>query len=277
MPDIRKLLFNRVPLVASGMMQRTMLGSLRVGERLPIILVNEYPKSGGTWIAKVTGGVLGLPFIEDSSLPFALPSITRTAWRPSPNFKPSVYVMRDGRDVMVSLFHQRVRRVREVPEFYTGKRGAFARSLDVDRIEEQLPDFIAYELTNNVQTSVGKWHEHVSDALDHYSVETKGRVLVRFEDMLADSNGTITRIVSELTGYEPSPALVEKALSLVSAQQAESNNLTGRNEASVKRKGKAGGWKGVFTDSSSEVFAKYANEALIAAGYEDDPEWWKVR
>ena len=47
------------------------------------------------------------------------------------------------------------------------------------------------------------------------------------------------------------------------------------DRSSFIRKGVAGDWVNHFTKDTSKLFQELAGDALLALGYEKDPEWWK--
>ena len=68
--------------------------------------IMEFPKSGGSWVARMTTDLVAL----DAGRRGATPGpVLRDHWRYAPALRPTIYVVRDGRDVAVSLYfyHQR--------------------------------------------------------------------------------------------------------------------------------------------------------------------------
>ena len=76
----------------------------RYGELFGFVYVGGYPRSGTTWMARLVGHYLDLPFPQDSALPLAFRCVVHHHWRHEPAFDRSIHVIRDGRDVMVSEF-----------------------------------------------------------------------------------------------------------------------------------------------------------------------------
>lgn len=257
----------------AGRFQQLLNGSGQAAQ-LPIVIVNEYPKSGGTWFARVLAATVALPFVEDSALPLHLPSVARTPWTPRKPAGPAVYMMRDGRDVMVSLFHHRVRRVSEEPEAYAGKRWAHVRGLDADQVRAQLQSFMSETLENGPQNGVAPWPDHVRAGVQLHEQASRAAV-VRYESMLTEPVATVQGAVKACFGTDASDTLVQAALDLVDRQQRESTNLTGAVESSVRRSASSGGWRSSFTRETGRLFALATNDTLIAQGFEDDPNWWK--
>jgi hypothetical protein len=72
---------------------------------LGLYVINEFPKSGGTWVGQMLGRALGVPFPRNR-LPAPRPSIMHGHYLNPLGMKNVVVPWRDGRDVMVSWYHQ---------------------------------------------------------------------------------------------------------------------------------------------------------------------------
>src|SRR4026209_2724779 len=68
---------------------------------LPLYLVSEFPKSGGTWFSRMLAECLGVPFPDPWSNHGFRTCVMRGHHLYSRNFRNAVAVFRDGRDVMV--------------------------------------------------------------------------------------------------------------------------------------------------------------------------------
>jgi hypothetical protein len=71
---------------------------------LPLITVNEYPKSGGTWLAQMLSASLRLPFPRNK-LPQICSSIMHGHYLNPWGMDNVVVMWRDGRDIMVSWYY----------------------------------------------------------------------------------------------------------------------------------------------------------------------------
>jgi hypothetical protein len=72
---------------------------------LPLYVVNEFPKSGGTSVGQMLGRALRVPFPRNR-LPVLRTSIMHGHYLSPRAMKNVVVAWRDGRDVMVSWYHQ---------------------------------------------------------------------------------------------------------------------------------------------------------------------------
>jgi hypothetical protein len=74
---------------------------------IPLYVVNEFPKAGGTWVGQMLGRALGVPFPRNR-LPVFRKSIMHGHYLSPWGIKNVVVAWRDGRDVMVSWYHQQL-------------------------------------------------------------------------------------------------------------------------------------------------------------------------
>src|SRR5688572_4239666 len=75
-------------------------------KRLPIYLVSEFPKSGGTWFSQMLADYLGIPFPRHR-LPRFESCVMHGHYLYHPRFRNAFCMLRDGRDVMVSAYYHR--------------------------------------------------------------------------------------------------------------------------------------------------------------------------
>jgi hypothetical protein len=232
---------------------------------LPLYVVNEFPKSGGTWVGQMLGRALGVPFPRNR-LPVLRPSIMHGHYLNPRGIKNAVVAWRDGRDVMVSWYHQQLilhewnerqvsRSRRELPlEDYTDVYG-------------NLPAFIEYAFTRphsprfSWTEFVRRWHGR------------KDATHVRYEDLRRDTAGELQRVILGLTGKRLS---LEAATSI--AEEFSFERQAGRqpgeeNKRSFLRKGVVGDWRSHFSPEARETFDRYAGDELILLGYEQDRAW----
>ena len=226
-----------------------------------ILVINEYPKSGGTWIAKMIASLVDRPFTDNRmSIPRSS-VVMRTHWDPT-ELTNGVYVVRDGRDVMVSLFHHRCRRAVQDPQVAQQVNSVYPFAISANKIKEQLPQFIEIEMTTRTAGSPLSWHEHVSAGMANDHLQ-----LVRYEDMLNDAPAALKTLGDVLLGdISVTPERAHAVATLHDRRNAlSSTHGMGR---SAIRSASAGEWRDNFSDEAIEVFNKHCGDTTRELGYE---------
>lgn len=234
---------------------------------LPLYVVNEFPKSGGTWVGQMLGRALGVPFPRNR-FPVLRPSIMHGHYLNPRGMKNVVVVWRDGRDVMVSWYHQQLfphqwnrlqveRSRREVP--FT----------DYDDVYGNLPTFIEYAFTRPHSPDF-TWTDFVR--LWHHREDV---VHVHYEALRQDTPGELRRIVSALTGKKLGAREAAEIAEEFSFERQSGRRSGEEDKGSFLRKGVVGDWRGQFSPEAREVFDRHAGRELILLGYERDRGWAK--
>ena len=232
---------------------------------LPLYIVTEYPKSGGSWFSQLLAEYLEIPFPQNQ-FPRFRSSIMHGHYLFFPTLKNVFVILRDGRDVMVSFYYHSFfendrYNARLVAE--TRRRLKFENYEDIGT---NLPVFIEYAFTRNRRPRFN-WADFVN------SWKGRDQVAVKYEDMLKDTTEALRKALQEKTGREPdSERLVEIS------EKYSFRRLTKRKPGEEKidsflRKGVAGDWKNHFNKEAREVFDHYAGQELIGLGYEADRTW----
>lgn len=234
---------------------------------LPVFTVNEYPKSGGTWVGQLLAAALEVPFPRNR-LPGMRSSIMHGHYLWSWNMRNVVVVWRDGRDVITSFYYHSLVPRSDRPN----PRGvAIARKgvsfTDYDDIRTNLPEFIEYVFERN---------RHPAFSWAEFAAAWQGRtdvVHVRYEDLLADCPGQLSRVVRELTGMELDRGRAEEISHRFSFAAQTGRQPGEQDHGSFLRSGVSGDWRNHFTEQARRVFDRYAGDALVALGYESDRSW----
>ncbi len=184
-----------------------------------------------------------------------------------------VYIVRDGRDVMVSdRFRNFVENkwlrpgddqilegLKNNPEEYvSGKKSIFTESW-------------LRNTNQGIPTWVANLDESESEALKLYPDQYYP---LRYEDLLSKPFEEMKKLWFFLGVKEVDPSLEQTILDEVTVNpdekwQAEKNNSI----APTLEKGKPGAWKNFFTERDREIFKEIAGQHLIKWKYEKDLNW----
>jgi hypothetical protein len=243
------------------------------GESFPFYYVSEFPKSGGTWLAKMLSDYLQLPFPRRIRLPVGFSCVLQNHWTYDPRLRRVTTIYRDGRDVMSSYFYDKIRVGQHssqasrafVRKFY---RKLLGREPSPEDIVELLPRFLEYELTHPGRGVHAAWPDFVLGWHDKPHV-----VSVSYEALLQDTPGTLRRVVEQLTEKEADPWRLETAVEKF-AFERETGRQRGTSDITQHaRKAIVGDWKNTFSREAAEIFNELAGDALVQLGYEKDKQW----
>ena len=242
------------------------------GLRPSDVLLVSYPKSGSTWLRMLlaealTGHEGDFDSIRSSVPPIGhhgaaqalLPGsgrLIRSHEILDPSYPISaqrvVYLLRDPRAVAVSFFHHSLRM-----GSYSGDLDSFCR------------DFVAGCIGD-----LGPWKCHVELALDRAEYQEGRVLLVRYEDLVADTEGQLLRIVAFL-GVDVPLATVRQAVEHNAAarmreKEQQSTFLAGRGDPSetLVRAGAAPGWRKEMSPAAQAFIDDDMGELVIRAGYQ---------
>jgi hypothetical protein len=231
-------------------------------------LVNEYPKSGGSWLGQMLAEAVGISFPRNR-LPLLKPSIMHGHYFATWNIKKAVVIWRDGRDVLISQYYHYL---------FKNERGN-AYGVDIARSDL---DFLDY---NDIKNNLPKFMKHVYETKKHPKfswsefvnkwAELEGAVNVKYEDLRLNTSTELQKIAKKLNGIKLSDAKAQKIADEYSFESQAKRKAGEENINSFMRKGIVGDWKNYFTQESKELFAKYAGDELITLGYEKDFSWVK--
>ena len=236
------------------------LGS-RFPKAIPLVFVVAYPRSGTTWVAHLVADYLQLPFPILSLLPVGFPAVVKGHDRVWKSYPRGIYVLRDGRDALVSIYWRVSPRQRRAPS-------RFAKEANTG---DSIAAFVERQLTARKPfSSPVNWDKHVRS---YFEVKNPNVVLVRYEDLLRDGETTLAKAMAELTGEEADLGRVRDAINKFSFERQTGRPAGVEDRSAWFRKGQAGDWVNLFTREAAEIFDRYCGDTLIAAGYEADHSW----
>jgi hypothetical protein len=249
-------------------LQRLLMINL-AGRALPLFIVTEYPKSGGTWIAQMIADYLGLPFPRNRR-PDLRSCVMHGHMLPTPFMRNVAVVFRDGRDVMVSwYFHQLFENEHNAPVLVARTRRDLGFG-DCHDVRANLPRFIDYVFERERRslspfhftwpTFVRRWHG-------------RQQPQVRYEDMVATPQDALSDLLEALTGVPTDVARSAQVIDKYSFKSQAQRSAGQENRSSFLRKGVPGDWQEKFTTASARLFEELAGPELRLLGYTRDASW----
>lgn len=234
------------------------------------IFIVGYMKSGTTWFRNlVAGAVFGFnpalvpfPFVYDlvpnhgPKKPYikryCSPMYLKSHSFPVPEYRRVVYLLRDGRDVLVSLYHH----LRTVQQ----------REIDFLELARGEDSFVRNYL----------WHKHVETWLTNpYQAEM---LVIRYEDLHRDGLAQLRRFC-EFVGIDRDDAflaqVVEQSKFEKLRHKEETLGIGNHNwpeDRYFMRRGQIGSYKDEMPPDALEAFMREAGETLRRLGYLDTQE-----
>lgn len=237
---------------------------------LDLIVVNEFPKSGGTWLGQMLSRALRVPFPRNR-IPTPKRCIMHGHYLSGWGMKNVVALFRDGRDVMVSWYYHCLFPIES--ELGDAKRSLVSQVrrhlafTDVRDVKANLPKFIEYSFTEPVYPRFS-W----ADFVDRWW-QAENVVPATYEGLKRNGEQELRRIAYELVGEDLSESGAREVLEAFSFVRQTGRRPGQEQTSSFLRKGIVGDWKNFFSAEAREIFAHFAEPQLEQLGYESDPGW----
>lgn len=241
-------------------------------KKLGLMLVSEFPKSGGTWFCQMLSDVSNVPFQRNVNAKL-IKSVLHGHLLFRPRMNKAIIVLRDGRDVMVSAYFHFLFQRNEGGELSIGAQyhRKHLQFQDYDDIKTNLPKFMEHMFTNFAQKNMThfSWSESV------YNIEdNRDRLLVvKYEELLQSPKECLKRALKFYDLEVPDEKKIDDIVEKYSFKNVTKRKQGQEDRKSFVRKGISGDWKNHFTEEACQVFKKYGGEALVLAGYEKDLSW----
>ena len=243
----------------------------RFPNAIPLVFVVGYPKSGTTWATALVADVLQMPWPKLSLMPIGCEAVVHGHERVWESYPNGIYVLRDGRDVLVSKYFYLSAPIPEGdhPSMTARQRRNFPGLVNKVNVRENLAAFVERQMCQPVSSLVN-WGKHVRS---YFEVKNPNIVLWRYEDQLRDGEATLACTIRQLTGQNPDPQRVRDTVRKFSFRRQAGREPGQEDRSSFLRKGQAGDWVNYFSREAAEIFDRYCGDMLIAAGYEHDHSW----
>ncbi|MEN0047264.1 MAG: sulfotransferase domain-containing protein [Bacteroidota bacterium] len=226
------------------------------------IFIVGYPKSGNTWLQHQLASLIfqiKADGLSDRLVQELIPKIGykkfykrfldwtcfSTHALPESRFKKVIYLVRDGRDAMVSYFHMN-------------------KNLDIDISLEEM-------ILEGKGLHTGKWHKHIEKWLENpYDAQI---LFVRYEDMLQQPVQELQRICDFLKLERKKEELLAVATGSSFKKMSEKEDTQGWDNKAWKtdrkfiRKGRAGNYLEEMPEHLQAYFEEEAKQALIHFNY----------
>jgi hypothetical protein len=184
-----------------------------------------------------------------------------------------LHVIRDGRDVAVSMIHHMWNYAKDTGAFYDlepedlRRRAAYRENPKMALANGLFTEKRLHNIARSWALRVGKAVEYGPAVLGANYAE------VRYEALLEKPEEEIGRVL-RLLGAEADEETVRRCIEMGGFEKWSEGRERGQEDTrSFYRKGMAGDWKNVFTERDKAVFKKAAGAVLVSLGYEEDDGW----
>ena len=247
------------------------------------MFVVGYPKSGNTWLCYLLAYCLNSEF-DDFDVPGVYPldlqlrkkvkggllhqsyskelgKVLKThggAENIPTNNRPIVYLLRDGRDVIVSYYHYEYGYKRQLPLW--DKRLALRTRVHLLRwkITSSFfkPSFSMYVRRRSIE-----WARHVR------GWKARGwDSMICYEDLRTDTPSAIEKLILSF-GIKVPLQIIDEAVELFSFNKLSGRAKEEERRTSFYRKGKIGDWKNFFGIAEQKIFLEQAHDVMDEFGY----------
>lgn len=174
---------------------------------------------------------------------------------------PIVYLVRDGRDVMVSYyFYQNAFNQKVTPQ-KLGKTVIIAQQLHRLGIEKLASFLEHYTFSKFIRQHTLSWINHVK-----VGIEKKPIAIIRYEDLKTNPEKTLEDLFIKLE-VRVLPEVIQQAVATFSFERLSKRKAGEEDKTSFFRKGVVGDWRNYFLAKDNIFFQEKARYVLEMLGY----------
>lgn len=233
---------------------------------MPLYIVTEHPKSGGSWFAQMLSDYLEIPFPRNS-VPGIRASVMHGHYLYSKNYHNTFVVIRDGRDVMVSWYFHCYNKNDRFNERLVDRIKKARPFKDYDDVEYNLSYFIEF-LFETKEPLGFTWVDFVNSWMAQESH------FVKYEALLDNAVLEVSRVIEGVLNLDVDQERLKKIVNKYAFRKQSAGRVEGDEvKNSFLRKGISGDWKNYFNNEASKLFDDYAGKELIELGYVKNHEW----
>ena len=232
-----------------------------LSDYLQLYIVNEFPKSGGSWLSQILSDYLQIEFPQNK-IPAFKTSLIHGHYLNLNNLNRSTIIIRDGRDVMVSWYHHCYFINDKYNERLVNKMKTNFPYKNYSDVKNNLPKFIEnhFQLKHPFGFS---WKDFM------ISWKDKQDLLIRYEDLLLKPFETLHPHLRRLTNNDIDKDKLKLIIDKYSFSSQSGRTAGNGKKYSFMRKGIQGDWKNYFNDESINVFNNHGYEIMKFYGYSD--------
>ena len=244
------------------------------GRFIPLLLVAEHPRSGGTWLAHMLADYLQIPFPKYLRRPTNFEAVVHTHLPYSPRLRRAVFVKRDGRDLVVSSYFYVLKRLLPLAPGDSRRRKYLHRYPSLDGATGDLPD-----TRRRLPEFIAQWWRRPPGCRlnwEQYStpwLTGSNTIVTSYEALRSNCEAELRRIVPSISSQPIDDPRIAATVTRHSFE-AQTGRRPGDEDAlSNKRKGIVGDWRNYFSSAAATEFSRLGGQTLITLGYEIDNSW----
>lgn len=184
-----------------------------------------------------------------------------------------IHIIRDGRDVQVSLTHHRWNRSTDRGGIQVLRPGEAERREAYHNDPRKLSEMGMFD-EDTLRSMARSWRSLVGTVVeDGPNLLGQNYAEARYESLLENTSAELERLLKFLGGSVDEPT-ISRCVDKASFETMSDGRRRGEEDpASFLRKGVAGDWKNVFTTKDKRIFKQEAGDLLVQLGYENNDDW----